>query len=1297
MKILSFLVLIFCFVINLQANKNFTKKELNWIKKNPIVKVGSDNNWPPFDYENEYGSSSGMVQEYLKHISKISGLRFKTDYDYWPKVLDKMKAGEIDMISALFNTQKRQKYLNFIPFLTLDSVVVAKKSLDIRKLQEIENLIVSTVKSAAVIDLLEERFPNIKFIYSDTNEEALKAVSYGKADVYIDTVPSCDYIIEKNLLTNLEIKFATNFEPIEISMGISKNNKMLYQILKKSFNLISNDQKNSINNYQVHRNIDGLNSQEINWIRKNPIVKVGVNYNNPPFDFINMTGEHKGVSSSYLELLSRKTGLVFETITSDWNDIYSKAINNEVDMIAAISDNDERREKFIFTKSYLDLQVGVISRKDVPIANVSQIKDFTVAVYKESIIHQNLRRENPEQKFYFLGNEESAYKVVSYGKADLFIGSLASINFFLKQNFLPNLEVKFTYSKNKTVPLKMGITKQNETLATIINKLLPKIIEDNKTKIDNKWIYDYNKTNELLTRKELRWIEQNPEVTFTGDPNWLPIEAYDENENYIGIVSEYLKLIEKDTGLKIKKLRNNSWSDSLSLALQNKVDIISDVIDNKILNQNYKAIKPYFFSEIAIVMNDKITYIKDLEEIAHKKILVMKNYGYLKQLYKKYPDIKFIEVENANEGLKKVSSKQADALIANVDLIGHYLKKLGITNLKIAGTTGLKVKLTLFIKKDKAILFNIVSKYMNSMNNLEHMKIQNKYDSFEIKQVVDYTLIIYILAIVTIVFIIIFFYNRRLKSLVNDKTNQLQDLLANLEKKVVDRTLALTEEKNRVEKLNKELKIAKEQAENTSRQKTEFLANMSHEIRTPMNSVLGFADILEKEITNPIHKEYIDSIKKGGTSLLRIINDILDLSKIEAGKLEIKKETISPKSLFLEIETIFQTKILSKNITFDMQLDDSIPEYIILDGTRLRQVLFNLIGNAIKFTEKGYIKLKVQSNYIDTKKEKVNLEFSIEDTGIGIDKDNLNSIFNAFEQVSNHNVAKYGGTGLGLAICSKLVKMMNGKIFVKSEKNKGSTFSVKLENISVGTALVEDKKDKINFKNIIFNKARILVVDDVQENRNLVTAALKDYNLEILLAVDGQDALNKLKEHDVDLIFMDLRMPVLNGYEATTLIKNDDRLKNIPIIALTASVMGKDLQKVGQYGFDSYIRKPVVLKELILEICKYLSYKQLDDEIREDKIKVDIDVNLLNELIVILDSDLKQQWNDVRNSGDFTLIEKFAKRLCDISKEYNVQSLIEYSDDLHNSIEAFDIENVDYLMNKYEQIVLDLRNSFENK
>ena len=765
------------------------------------------------------------------------------------------------------------------------------------------------------------------------------------------------------------------------------------------------------------------------------------------------------------------------------------------------------------------------------------------------------------------------------------------------------------------------------------------------------------------------------EVVKYSQSEWGPLVFVDtKNHTASGMIIDYLNLLEKKTSLKFQYIYDNNWSSVVNKFEKEEIPLLPGLISLDV-SKNDLVSKTIFKFKLVLAGLNTNNYIDDLKTIEDegKIIAIGRDSSIQSYLKLKHPNIKTFLVDTTNEGLLAVENKQADFFLEMAPIVGYAITSSGFKNINIVGVLEDEFNIVIGVKNKD--LQEKINNGIDLIKNDELEKIYDKYIKIEIKEKIDYKLVFYVVC--GALFIIVGFI-----------------MWLVILKKEIKKRIQAEEEVNQVNKklqtLADELKIAKEQAENVSRQKSEFLANMSHEIRTPMNSVIGFTEVLDKEITNPLQKEYLDSIKKGGRALLGIINDILDLSKIEAGKLEIRNESVNPKALFIEIESIFHSKIISKNIHFDLEIDKTLPSYIILDGVRLRQILFNLIGNSIKFTEKGFIKLKVENIYKDDIKSKVDLVFSVEDTGLGIDEKNLKSIFNAFEQQDSQNVAKYGGTGLGLTICTKLVHMMNGVISVESKKGVGSKFTVKLCDIPVSSISEEIEVQKFDSSNFIFEDSQILVVDDIEENRKLITAALKDFNFRLVMAENGQDALDKLKNVNVDLILMDLRMPIMDGYQATTIIKDSEKLKKIPVIALTASVMGKDLEKVTQYGFDGYLRKPVILDDLIKEMSKYLKYHLEKSNIVEE-INDEICLDNLKEVISLLENDLKKNWEDIKDGGDFSSIEEFASKLKEIAEDKKITILKNYATEILKNIDSFDIEKVDYLMNTYLDLIESLK------
>ena len=371
--------------------------------------------------------------------------------------------------------------------------------------------------------------------------------------------------------------------------------------------------------------------------------------------------------------------------------------------------------------------------------------------------------------------------------------------------------------------------------------------------------------------------------------------------------------------------------------------------------------------------------------------------------------------------------------------------------------------------------------------------------------------------------------------------------------------------------------LEKLKAEQSEKFKQQFLANMSHEIRTPMNSVIGLTNLLMKSQMDQQQSKYLNVIKKSSENLLVIINDILDLSKIEAGKMDFEK---IPFTITDCIDTVYHTMVFKsdeKNLLLEHVIDSSVPEVIIGDPVRLNQVLINLAGNAIKFTEKGKVTISIKelSRYAN---ESV-LEFSITDSGIGIPESQLNKIFESFSQASSDTTRKFGGTGLGLTISKQLVELQNGSIYVQSQVGKGTTFSFKIP-YPIGTLEQLNKLDSNadDVKGDDLKGLRILLVEDNAFNQMVAVDTLNDLIEELIidLAENGVVALEKLKAGDYDIVLMDIQMPEMDGFEASERIRSDfSSPKNqIPIMAMTANVTLEEVEKCFKSGMTAHISKP---------------------------------------------------------------------------------------------------------------------------
>ena len=399
--------------------------------------------------------------------------------------------------------------------------------------------------------------------------------------------------------------------------------------------------------------------------------------------------------------------------------------------------------------------------------------------------------------------------------------------------------------------------------------------------------------------------------------------------------------------------------------------------------------------------------------------------------------------------------------------------------------------------------------------------------------------------------------------------------------------------------LEADLLHAKEVAENASKTKAMFLANMSHEIRTPMNAILGMSYLALKGDVPVKERKYIENIQTAAKSLLGIIDSILDSSKIEAGKLVIEETRMNLHEVLAQALSLSSIRSQEKGLTLNHYIDPRIPRFMLGDPLRLGQILTNLIGNAIKFTERGSISARVELS--SAKDEEYGLFFSVEDTGIGMTSEQCAQLFQAFTQVDGSTTRRYGGTGLGLSICKELVELMGGEIHVSSVYKEGSIFSFlihlkkDLRHFSFEESISEDHSSSSDFGGLT-----VLVAEDNEFNQIIAQELLAAVNLEVLIVGSGRAAVDLLhgpEGHKVSLVLMDLQLPDVDGYEATTRLRSDDRFSSLPIVAMTAHAMSEERERCLKIGMNDHISKPIDPIILYRTLDKWLERRKEDNPI----------------------------------------------------------------------------------------------------
>ncbi|MCP4757180.1 MAG: response regulator [Proteobacteria bacterium] len=417
--------------------------------------------------------------------------------------------------------------------------------------------------------------------------------------------------------------------------------------------------------------------------------------------------------------------------------------------------------------------------------------------------------------------------------------------------------------------------------------------------------------------------------------------------------------------------------------------------------------------------------------------------------------------------------------------------------------------------------------------------------------------------------------------------------------------------------------------------------------------------------------------------------------KIEAGRMDIQHSPVYLTTIFNEIEQIFGMKIAEKDLDFVVDIDHGLPKVLFLDEARLRQILLNLVGNAVKFTERGRVTLAARPSRLNTDRSMMDLEIAVEDTGIGIPQDEQTLIFETFRQQTEQDTKKYGGTGLGLSICKRLIQLMNGQIAVRSELGRGSVFTVALKNVAVSSSeqpVVEMESRTID--TTVFEKATVLVVDDIQSNRNLLFELLSRANLVVLSAENSKEAISLAGKHKPDLVIMDIGMPVMDGIESFRHLKNDPKTASIPVVALTASPVSLDESRELKSEFDGYLVKPVTFAGLMKELCRFLDYTA-KNAVGQDDMDPNGPLEKINwavaqnkpELIDMIRKQIVPDCEHLNKFMNMQEIKKFADRIMQLGQDHNFQVLDRFGQELRESTESFDVAAIGAILKRLSDTV----------
>ena len=653
------------------------------------------------------------------------------------------------------------------------------------------------------------------------------------------------------------------------------------------------------------------------------------------------------------------------------------------------------------------------------------------------------------------------------------------------------------------------------------------------------WVISCSKAS-LLNSNEKNYLQQTDSIKVAVFPYYPPYQFTNDQGKMDGIYVDFLELIENKIDYKFQRVYYTDWSQLLDDAKQHKIDIILEIQKTKDKESFLTFYPPLFESQHAIVQKKGDTLIKTLKRFGTKKLILPYKYSIVEIIKKKYPDITIGYGNDELECLQKVSSGEYDAYVGPKAVIKYLINKNNLNNLSISSELGFSYCPGFAVVKEDIILQSIIKKSLNSISNKEKKII---IDNWLFNMVTPFyekpNFWMWLTAAIICLLVFILLINRYLKFKIKQRTRQLR--------------------------------IAKEKAEESDRLKTNFIQNISHEIRTPMNGIIGFSELLLKDnITLEEQKEYAKIIAANSKELIVCIDNILEIAKLQTEKIIIKPEPIDLDALFESLYKKYFQKAKEKNINLIVESKlTKKADIVLIDKPKLFKILLNLIDNAIKFTSIGFV--IIQYEIVDKE-----IIITIKDSGIGIKKEDQKSIFTIFTQSEKEISKNYGGLGLGLSIAKKNADLLGGKITLNTLENHGSTFTVTLPYIPSQSAK-QDVSKQINSNEEKPEKHIILIAEDGDVNfmfLKTVLTKMPEFNFIIHRAENGRKAVDICEENNqIELVLMDIKMPIMDGYEATKKIKKIR--PQLPVIAQTAYSTEEDIQKAIAAGCDDFISKPI--------------------------------------------------------------------------------------------------------------------------
>ncbi|MDC7239737.1 MAG: transporter substrate-binding domain-containing protein, partial [Spirochaetales bacterium] len=1180
-------------------------------------------------------------------------------------------------------------------------------------LSSLENETIAVIAGSPQEEWLASEYPAAELVPFSDYRAMTDALDRGEVSAMAGWVLSIEQLIAGNMLQNRISRSGTVGERMDLYAAVPPGspaagnlNRGLRNLTRADWNLAESVWiQNPRNRIYGEENDLYLSSEEEQWIEDHPVVAIGIDPGFVPFEFIDDNGAYRGLAADYVALLEDMIGIQFRVVPDlTWDEAQNLASAGEIDVLPCVGITRDRFRSFLFSESYLNWRRVAVLRRGFPnVYSLEDMEGLRVAVQKGSS-HQGYLEENSRIEPLLYDTAQEALEALAQMDVDAFVGNETAVNYDLHRLYLDNLEIAFPLSTGIN-SLSFAVRRDWPELVSIINKALRAMDRDTVQDIQKRWGYEPGTGRTagevVLSLEERVWLDKHGPIRISGDSAWPPFSLFTGEEVYSGFVADYVDKFTEVKGIYVEVIRTPLWSEVLEKLENGEIDVIDGIAISPEREEIFDFTRSYLELETFLITSSASVF--KLEDSQDLSVGVVEGYVTETHIRQDYPRINLLTFPNSVEGLLELSRGNLDAFVMDLPSFDYYSKRLGLTDLKIAGITPYRYDIAFAVGKGEYVLKGIINKILDSISRDEQDRIYREWVSLEYRKEVDYALLRRLLISLAAAMVVIFIWIRTLRNKENKARilfaasplgmirvdrlavvrecnahfagmagatkkaiigrnirelfsgeevlsayikarrgnravyegpvsfpddslqNELRCIFNPVEGEVFHNSVVATfEDIAKRKQMEADLIKARQEADEANSAKSSFLARMSHEIRTPMNAIIGLSNIVLDTDLSTKQRDYIGKIEQSGYTLLSLINDILDFSKIEAGKMDIESIPFQLEDVFSSLSNLLSFKVEKKDVELIYNIHSDVPPCLMGDPLRLNQILLNLTGNAVKFTDKGEI--VVSAELARASGDSIILKFSVADTGIGLTEEQIAGLFSAFSQADSSTTRKYGGTGLGLAICKRLSRLMGGDITVDSEYGKGSVFSF---TCRFGV----DKNHKTQkSENIDLTGLRVLVVDDNETALTILEETLLSMSFRVDTASSGEEALVRIEERSgagepYELIILDWKMPGLDGIETARRIKEAGEATP-RLLMVTAFARESISNQIEEAGISALLSKPVSPSRLFDALMT--AFKGVPDTGRKQrKINVGLEPHVLKtiqgaRILLVEDSEVNQ-------------------------------------------------------------------------